>query len=90
MHQTGLCTDVLESPDQDMEPYIDGGGLVLWLEENCVRYSFVIRYPEDKMVITGTEYRPWNLRYVCVTAPDYIMSHHLCLEEFLAIYAIMY
>ena len=89
-HQSGLCADVLESPDQDMEPYIGGSGLMLWLEENCAKYGFVIRYPADKTDVTGVEYEPWHLRYVGTTAAEYIMEHHMCLEEFLAMYGITY
>ena len=89
-HQSGLCADVLESPDQDMEPYIGGSGLMLWLEEHCAKYGFVIRYPADKTDVTGVEYEPWHLRYVGTTAAEYIMEHHMCLEEFLAMYGITY
>ena len=89
-HQSGLCADILESPDQDMEPYIGGSGLMLWLEEHCAKYGFVIRYPDDKTDITGVEYEPWHLRYVGETAAKYMMEHGLCLEEFLALYGVTY
>lgn len=85
-HQSGLCADILESPDQDMEPYIGGSGLMLWLEQHCAEYGYVIRYPRDKTNITGIEYEPWHLRYVGHEAAEYIMNHGLCLEEFLALY----
>lgn len=84
-HQLGLAADLLEFQGQDMEPYIGGSGLMLWLEEHCADYGFIIRYPEDKTDITGVEYEPWHLRYVGAIA-GYIMSHDLCLEEFLALY----
>ena len=84
-HQSGLAVDILESVNQDMEPYIGGSGLMLWLEQHCADYGFVIRYPEDKTPITGVEYEPWHLRYVG-TAARYIMDNGLCLEEFLALY----
>ncbi len=84
-HQLGLAADILESPQQEMEPWIGGTGLMLWLEEHCADYGFIIRYPEDKTDITGVEYEPWHLRYVG-TAARYIMEHDLCLEEFLALY----
>ena len=84
-HQSGLAADILESKDQDMEPYIGGSGLMLWLEQNCADYGFVIRYPAGKTNITGVEYEPWHLRYVG-TAARYIMENGLCLEEFLDLY----
>lgn len=84
-HQLGLAADLLEYQTQDMEPYIGGSGLMLWLEEHCADYGFIIRYPEDKTDITGVEYEPWHLRFVGVCA-QYIMENDLCLEEFLALY----
>lgn len=82
-HQLGTTADILEYYDQDMQPYIGGSGLMLWLEEHCTEYGFIIRYPEDKTAITGVEYEPWHLRYVGVEAAEYITENGLCLEEFL-------
>ena len=84
-HQLGLAADLLEYPEQDMEPYIGGEGLMLWLEEHCADYGFIIRYPEGKTDITGVEYEPWHLRFVG-TCARYITDSGLCLEEFLALY----
>lgn len=85
-HQLGLAADILEYQDQPMESYIGGSGLMLWLEENCADYGFVIRYPEGKTGITGISYEPWHLRYVGGEAARYMMEKDLCLEEFLALY----
>ena len=84
-HQLGLAADVLEFQGQDMEPHIGGSGLMLWLEEHCADYGFIVRYPEDKTDITGIEYEPWHLRFVGPCA-RFIMENDLCLEEFLALY----
>lgn len=85
-HQYGLSADILEYNGQPMEPYIGGSGLMLWLEQHCAEYGFVIRYPDGKTSVTGVEYEPWHLRYVGEEAADYIMEHGLCLEEFLDLY----
>lgn len=85
-HQLGLAADILEYKDQPMESYIGGSGLMLWLEENCADYGFVIRYPADKTHITGISYEPWHLRYVGPEVAAYMMERGLCLEEFLALY----
>ncbi len=87
-HQSGLCADILESANQEMEPWIGGSGLMLWLEQHCAEYGFVVRYPKDKTDITGVEYEPWHLRYVGVDAAAYMMEKGLCLEEFLALYEV--
>lgn len=84
-HQLGLAADILEYENQDMEPYIGGSGLMLWLEQHCADYGFIVRYPDGKTDITGVEYEPWHLRYVGICA-RYIMDNNLCLEEFLALY----
>lgn len=81
-HQLGLAADILESSDQPMLPEIGGSGLMLWLEQHCAEYGFIVRYPDGKTDITGVEYEPWHLRYVGPSAP-YIMENDLCLEEFL-------
>lgn len=84
-HQLGLAADILEFQGQEMEPWIGGSGLMLWLEEHCADYGFVVRYPEGKTDITGVEYEPWHLRFVGSCA-RYLTENDLCLEEFLALY----
>ena len=59
---------------------------MLWLEENCANYGFIVRYPEDKTDITSISYEPWHLRYVGREAAEYIMENGICLEEFLILY----
>lgn len=85
-HQLGLSADILEYDGQPMLPEIGGSGLMLWLEENCADYGFIIRYPADKTHITSISYEPWHLRYVGAEAAAYIMEKGICLEEFLALY----
>ena len=48
-------------------------------------YDFVIRYPSDKVSITGRN-EPWHVRYVGETAAKFMTEHNLCLEEFVALY----
>ena len=35
-----------------------------WINDNCHKYGFIIRYPKDSERITGYQYEPWHLRYV--------------------------
>ena len=56
-----------------------------WLADNCADYGFVIRYPSDKVSITGRN-EPWHVRYVGETAAKFMTEHNLCLEEFAALY----
>ena len=55
-----------------------------WLNANCYKYGFIIRYPKGKESYTGYSYEPWHIRYVdsADTARE-IMEQGLTLEEYL-------
>ncbi len=53
-----------------------------WLRENCYKYGFILRYPENKSAVTGVNFEPWHFRYVGKEAAKYITKHHITLEEF--------
>ena len=81
-HQTGLALDV----------YLSGyaGKSILrcpagrWINRNCARFGFIIRYPYYGTRITGLPYEPWHLRYVGAPHAEIIMKNRLTLEEYLA------
>ena len=84
-HQSGLAIDVINKAgigknftNDAFAPSKEGK----WLAANCWDYGFVIRYPEDKVEITGIKYESWHLRYVGVQVAQYMRDHNLCLEEF--------
>ena len=54
-----------------------------WLAENSWKYGFILRYPDDKIKITGIIYEPWHFRYVGETLAKDIYESSLCLEEYL-------
>ncbi len=56
---------------------------ILWLQQNCSRYGFILRYPEGKEDITKVSYESWHFRYVGVEAAEEIMSQGLTLEEYM-------
>ena len=58
-HQTGLTADI-NSADESFE----GTKEAIWLNDNCYKYGFIVRYPKGKDEYTGYEYEPWHLRYV--------------------------
>lgn len=78
-HQTGLCIDVTNQDKYLVKGTIESD----WLEQNCYRFGFIIRYPEGKQSITGIEYEPWHIRYVGEEAANYIYSNGITLEEYL-------
>lgn len=82
-HQTGLAIDVSCAAV--------GFGLVerfattaegIWLKENCWRFGFILRYPQEKEHITGYAYEPWHIRYVGVPLAYYLFTNNLTLEEY--------
>ncbi len=62
-----------------------------WLTENAHKYGFVLRYPKDKVSITGINYEPWHFRFIesehAVEHATYIYEHGLCLEEYVDLQA---
>lgn len=59
-----------------------------WLNKNCTRYGFVVRYPEGKDKLTGNSAEPWHLRYVGESIATFMNKNNYCLEEFLEEYQI--
>ncbi len=84
-HQTGLAADITDKFYSTLDASKMDQGLLTWLREHCAEYGFILRYPADKVSITGWD-EPWHFRYVGVEAAEYIMENGLCLEEFLKLY----
>ena len=81
-HQTGLALDILCSGNTNMDVSQMEEPGNKWLRENCYKYGFILRYPEDKTQVTGVNFEPWHFRYVGKEAAQYIMKNHITLEEF--------
>ncbi len=58
-HQTGLCFD-LNSINDSFADTAEGK----WVDSNCYKYGFCIRFPKGKDAYTGYQYESWHLRYV--------------------------
>ena len=87
-HQTGLCVDFGTNAEYSeagevLTEYFEETAAFRWLIENCYRFGFILRYPEDKVGVTGYTYEPWHYRFVGREAATEIMLRGLCLEEFL-------
>ena len=54
-----------------------------WLEKNCHKYGFILRYPQGKSDITGYKYEPWHIRYLGVENATKVYESGLTLEEYL-------
>ena len=79
-HQSGLCVDMHNQQNTDMS--FAGTKAAKWLEENCYRFGFVLRYPEDKEDITTVMFEPWHFRFVGRVAATEMHELGMCLEEY--------
>lgn len=82
-HHTGLAIDITSKSmgyglSQNFIDYPEGK----WINDNCSKYGFIIRYPKGKTHITGYDYEPWHIRFVGVEAAKEITSADITLEEY--------
>lgn len=87
-HQTGLVMDV--SHDGTLEKTFENTKQFTWLSENAYKYGFILRFPKDKVDITGYDYEPWHYRYVGIETATLIHNENLTLEEYLVKYEGLY
>ena len=82
-HATGLAVDIIASEYEGLDDRQGETDEQKWLMEHCWEYGFILRYPPEKVDITGIIYEPWHYRYVGKTAAEEIMKKNLTLEEYL-------
>ncbi len=80
-HQAGLALDVYSTKGPSAETFF-GTNDQKWLEKNCYKFGYVVRYPDGKTNITKIIYEPWHIRYVGIPLATYLYNNKLCLEEF--------
>lgn len=76
-HTLGLAVDfnsLYESFDSTKE--------FAWLQLNCTRFGFILRYQKNKTDITGFNYEPWHYRFVGSNHAVKITEGGFCLEEY--------
>lgn len=81
-HQTGLAVDVynIDLPYTSFEETKE----FTWMQENAYKYGFILRFPKDKVDITGYQYESWHYRYVGKKVAKEIKDNNLTLEEYIA------
>lgn len=85
-HQSGYAFDLNLSIENGVSGIkYDGKGIYSWINQNCYKYGFILRYLEGKEKITGYEYEPWHFRYVGEAHATYIMKNMITLEEYIDI-----
>ncbi|QGH34612.1 VanY-A/VanY-F/VanY-M family D-Ala-D-Ala carboxypeptidase [Gracilibacillus salitolerans] len=77
-HNLGLALDV-GSTETSMYKASEAE----WIKENSWKHGFILRYPEDKVDVTGIEYEPWHIRYVGLPHSAIMKEKNFVLEEYL-------
>lgn len=83
-HQLGLSVDLSRYSTSCQlafaNCYLDEA-TALWLVDNAPSFGFILRYPADKVAITGIAHEPWHFRYVGVDMARYIKLSGLTFDE---------
>ena len=61
-----------------------GAGTCSWINQNCWKYGFIVRYTQEKQDITRYGNEPWHFRYVGEPHAYLIRGMGLCMEEYLS------
>lgn len=85
-HQSTLVFDVIVrgyASKYTLEQIFGDTEAGKWLAENCYKFGFILRFPEDKEDITGIIYEPWHFRYVGRYHASRMHDLGMCLEEYI-------
>ena len=81
-HELGLALDITDKDYQNLNSEQEKKPAQIWIMNNCWKYGFTLRYPNEKSEITGIIYEPWHYRYVGVELATELHELGLCLEEY--------
>ena len=83
-HQTGLAVDIEPlSRNCELNVCFANTPEGKWLTANAYSYGFIIRYPADKVAITGYQYEPWHIRFIGIPLASEMHKQGVeTLEEF--------
>ncbi|QTX06255.1 M15 family metallopeptidase [Agromyces archimandritae] len=81
-HQTGLTIDIGTVGGCSFE-CLETSPEGAWLRDNGYRFGFILRYPADKVDVTGYPPEPWHFRYIGVDLATEMHEQGITtLEEF--------
>ncbi len=82
-YHTGLSFDLGVYPDEGSSYYYTPEGDYAWINENCDKYGFILRFPQGKESATGvSEAKTYQFRYVGIPHAICMKENNLCLEEY--------
>ena len=76
-HQSGLAFDLNFAGTS-----FNGTREAIWIEKNCYKYGFIVRYPKGKEKYTGYNYESWHCRYVGKELAKTLTESGLTIEEY--------
>lgn len=79
-HELGLAIDI--SYDIYLHHDIQDTSIGKWMEANAYKYGWVMRYPDQKIDITGYVFESWHYRYVGVQLATTLKNQNITLEEY--------
>ncbi|MBR4909770.1 MAG: M15 family metallopeptidase [Clostridia bacterium] len=77
-HNTGLCADFNMASSK-----FESTKTFTWMCEHAEEYGFILRYPKDKIDITGVMYESWHWRFVGINRAKEINNLNVTLEEYI-------
>ena len=80
-HQAGLAVDINVARTS---AHFESTAEFAWLQANCARFGFILRYPEGADAITGYRFEPWHYRYVGVETAQTCTQQGITYEEYTA------
>jgi D-alanyl-D-alanine carboxypeptidase len=86
-HQTGLAVDISAVPAKcSLAACFAQTPQGEWLAANAWRFGFLLRYPADKVPVTGFTFEPWHFRYIGVSLAAQLHTTGVTtLEEFFGV-----
>ncbi len=82
-HQLGLSVDLTSQSVINGKYGVFGSTKEYkWVTKNAHKFGFILRYPSDKIEITGTSNEPWHFRYVGKALATKLYNENLTLEEY--------
>lgn len=82
-HQLGLAVDI-RSKDYELKRLTPDDAK--WINENCSKFGFIVRYTKEDEFITGYMEETWHLRYVGVEVATKVMELGITYDEYYDLY----
>ncbi len=79
-HQTGWAVDI--QTQGCLEDCFGNTKAAHWLNEHAYAYGFILRYPANKVSVTGYRSEPWHYRYVGKALANELQTKNQTMEEF--------